>query len=64
MTKRRTDWHQSRGTGSRSLGERGTRVRLFQKRKEGVFYRAVWVPGRGRDVASLMTVRMASAVVT
>jgi len=54
-SKRRTEWHQVKGKWTRSLGERGLRVRLFQKRREGPFYRAVWVPGRGRNQAPLGT---------
>lgn len=45
----RTEWHQHNGLWSRSLGNRGIRVRLFQKRSGGQFYRAVWQPGRGED---------------
>jgi len=52
---RRNEWHQSNGKWTRSLGERGLRVRLFQKRSNGTFYRTVWIPGRGRDHASLTT---------
>lgn len=41
------EWHRLEdGTWARSLGGRGYRVRLFQKRRGGVFYRAVYVPGR------------------
>lgn len=53
---RRSKWHRNHdGTWSCSLGERGTRVRLFQKREDGVFHRAVWRPGVGRDQRSLGT---------
>jgi integrase len=52
---RRNEWRQVNGMWTRSLGERGMRVRLFQKRTNGMFYRFVWVPGRGRDQASLLT---------
>lgn len=52
---RRNEWHQVQGKWTRSLGERGLRVRLFQKRKDGTFYRTVWIPGRGRDHRSLLT---------
>jgi integrase len=55
MTRRISEWHQIRGTWARSLGGRGMRVRLFQKRRDGVFYRAIWMPGLGRDQASLGT---------
>lgn len=39
-------WHQVQGKWARSLGERGTRVRLFQMTKGGVFYRSVFLDGR------------------
>jgi len=52
---RRSEWHQKGGKWALSLGVRGTRVRLFEKEKGGVFYRATWVPGSGRDVRSLGT---------
>lgn len=52
---RRNEWHQTNGMWTRSLGERGTRVRLFQKRPNGMFYREVWIPGRGRNQATLLT---------
>src|SRR6185312_10036440 len=52
---RRNEWHQANGKWTRSLGERGMRVRLFQKRRDGTFYRTVWVRGRGRDHSSLLT---------
>ena len=53
MTNR--DWRQTRSGWSRSIGERGTRVRLSQRKKGGPFYREVWVAGRGKSVASLGT---------
>src|SRR5438132_12648693 len=52
---RRNEWHQVHGRWARSLGERGMRVRLFEKRRNGTFYRTIWVRGRGRDHASLKT---------
>jgi integrase len=57
MTKptKRTGWRLVGGKWTRSIGQRGARVRLFQKRKNGSFYRAVWVPGRGRDFQCLHT---------
>lgn len=58
---RRNEWHQVSGKWTRSLGERGMRVRLFQKRRDGTFYRTVWVRGRGRDHASLLTTRREEA---
>ena len=51
---RRNQWRYVRGKWTRSLGERGYRVRLFQKRKGGTFYRAVWVD-RNRNIACLHT---------
>lgn len=51
----RNEWHQRKGLWARSLGNRGLRVRLFQKRSEGDFYRALWVPGRGFDKKCLGT---------
>ena len=54
--RRRNEWTRTRyGGWTRSFGQRGMRVRLFQNRQGGTFYRAVWAPGRGRDVASLKT---------
>jgi len=53
---KRDGWHQAGGKWTRSLGQRGTRVRLFQKRRDGAFYRAVWLPGQGKSVACLHTV--------
>lgn len=50
----RDRWRQVKGKWTRSLGNRGTRVRLFQKRRDGTFYRAVWLGGR-RDLACLHT---------
>src|SRR5687767_5433023 len=52
---RRSSWHQVKGCWVRSLGERGMRVRLFQMRRDGSFYRDVWVPGRGKDRRCLGT---------
>jgi integrase len=37
------------------------RVRLFQKRVGGVYYRAVWLPAAGRSVASLGTTERGTA---
>lgn len=51
---KRSDWTQKRGKWTRSLGHRGFRVRLFQKRRDGTFYRAVWRDGH-EDVACLFT---------
>jgi len=54
--QRRSEWHRD-GSGrlTCSLGERGLRVRLFEKRKDGPFYRAVWVPGSGINQRPLKT---------
>ena len=53
---RRNEWHQVHGRWTRSLGERGMRVRIFEKRRNGTFYRTTWVPGRGRDHAIIRAV--------
>jgi integrase len=59
MTPRRTrrdQWRLTKtGTWTVSLGTRGQRVRLFQKRKDGVYYREVHQPGAGKDRRSLET---------
>lgn len=48
MSRKRDTWrHQKNGTWTLSIGRRGDRVRLFQKRRDGQFYREVWVPGKG-----------------
>ena len=52
---RRNGWHQVNGKWTRSLGERGSRVRLFEKRRNGLFYREVWIPGDGYNRACLHT---------
>lgn len=56
-SRKRNEWHRTQTGGwSRTFGDRGMRVRLFQKRSDGVFYREVHVPGkgnRGRDLVSL-----------
>jgi integrase len=59
----RSEWHRSKhGTWARTFGGRGYRVRLFQKRKGGVFYRAVYVPGsNGCDRKALGTSDKAEA---
>src|SRR4051812_25633955 len=54
--QRRNGWHKDKsGRWTRSLGERGHRVRLFQKRRDGPFYREVWIPAMGRNQACLQT---------
>src|SRR5438046_3797838 len=52
---RRKEWQQVDGRWMHSLGERGMRVRIFEKRRNGTFYRTTWVPGQGRNHASLGT---------
>jgi integrase len=52
---RRNEWHLVQGKWTRTLGDRGTRVRLFQRRKGGVFYRDVWLPDGGRSRQSMGT---------
>jgi integrase len=55
-TPRRSEWHRDKsGRLTCSLGERGMRVRLFEKRKEGPFYRVVWLPGEGINQRALGT---------
>jgi len=58
---RRNEWQQTKGLWTRSLGERGARVRLFQKRKGGVFFRDVWVPGQGKSRRAIGTTDRAEA---
>jgi hypothetical protein len=59
---RRDQWRKSKnGTWACSLGLRGCRVRLFQKTKDGIFYREVHVPGQGKDRISLHTTERAEA---
>src|SRR3954466_15860729 len=52
---RRDEWRSTGRRWTRSFGERGLRVRLFQKRKEGKFYRSVWRPGLGINEKCLYT---------
>lgn len=53
---KRNSWHRTKsGAWTCSLGERGLRVRLFQKRKGGMFHRAVWRPAFGCDQKPLGT---------
>jgi hypothetical protein len=50
------------GKWTRSLGERGRRVRLFQRRRDGTFYRAEWALGEHKkDVKCLHTSDRAEA---
>lgn len=52
---RRNEWRLVAGKWTRSLGERGLRVRLFQIAKDGSFFRSVWIPGRGKDRRCMRT---------
>ncbi len=53
---RRNSWHRTKtGAWTCSIGERGVRVRLFEKRRGGTFHRAVWIPGAGEDQRPLGT---------
>jgi integrase len=55
-TLRRSSWRRTKsGTWPCSLGERGCRVRLFEKRKDAGFYREVHHRLTGRDQKSLAT---------
>lgn len=58
---RRDEWHLTKRGWTRSFGERGLRVRLFQKRKDGHFFRFVWLPGRGADEKCLYTADRSAA---
>ena len=52
----RKDWQRSaKGCWSLSLGERGCRVRIFQREPNGSFCRETWIEGRGRTAAALQT---------
>jgi len=53
-TNGRNKWNRFNGTWTISLGSRGTRVRLFERAKGGVYYRDVWINGR-KDRRSLQT---------
>ena len=54
-TPRRDGWHRVNGKWTRSIGERGCRVRIFEKRRRGTYYREVWISDRGSDRRSLRT---------
>ena len=55
-TRKRSEWHRTKNEcWTCSLGERGMRVRLFQKRKDGKFYREVYDRENGRDQHPLGT---------
>ena len=50
----RHEWHQTDSGGwTRTIGDRGLRVRLFDK--GGVYYRELYLPGGGKDRKSLGT---------
>lgn len=58
----RTPWHKSEsGCWSLSLGWRGCSVRVTQREPGGAFSRVVWIPGQGRQAASLQTADRAEA---
>lgn len=58
---RRNEWRQVRGKWTRSLGERGLRIRLFEMTKGGRYYRDLWIPGRGKSRKCLGTSDRAEA---
>src|SRR5688572_28434847 len=58
---RRTEWRQVNGKWTRSLGQRGVRVRLFELTKGGAYYRDLWIPGHGKSRRSLGTTDKAEA---
>jgi integrase len=57
----RSSWHKIKGRWTRTLGDHGLRVRLFQMRKGGTFYRDVWLPELGKDRKCLHTTDRAEA---
>lgn len=57
----RSQWHLSAGKWTCSLGVRGVRVQLFQKRSGGVFYRTLWLDGHRLNRRSLETADRAHA---
>lgn len=57
----RDAWRRAKnGRWVRSLGSRGARIRLFENSK-GVYYRDVWIPGRGQSRKCLGTSDRAEA---
>ena len=53
---RRNSWHRTKdGAWTCSIGDRGCRVRLFEKRRDGTYHRAVWIPGKREDQRPLGT---------
>ncbi|NUQ20512.1 MAG: tyrosine-type recombinase/integrase [Gemmatimonadaceae bacterium] len=65
---RRSEWRQTdTGAWTCSLGERGTRVRLFQKRKDGMFYQGpdrVALGTRDRGEAERLGRQLYAALIT
>src|SRR5688572_10608643 len=56
------DWHKNRsGCWSLSLGDRGCRVRVIQRKPGATFERVVWLPGQGQNWASLKTTSRSEA---
>lgn len=52
----RSEWQQRNGLWTRTIGNRGARIRLFERTKGGGYYRALWIPGRAtEDRRSLQT---------
>ena len=52
-TGKRSEWRRTKtGAWACSIGERGSRVRLFQKRKDGIFFAALWQPRVGHEKGS------------
>ena len=52
----RSEWQQRNGLWTRTIGNRGARIRLFERTKGGGFYRAVWDTERWiEDRRSLQT---------
>jgi hypothetical protein len=60
-TKRWNEWHQVHGKWTRSFGERGMRVRLFQNRRGGKFFREIWIEGQGKNRKCINTADRAQA---
>ncbi len=58
---RRNEWRVVAGKWTRSIGERGLRVRCFQLMKDGSFYRDLWIPGSGKSRKCIGTTDRAEA---
>jgi integrase len=55
-TSKRAEWRKSEsGCWSCSIGKRSRRVRIFQRKAGGQFYRDVWIAGKGKSRASMGT---------